>query len=104
MTLSSQVYCNNCGAANQDQAERCFLCEAPLHTFSKEILLNDRYRIIVSLGQGGFGAVYKVEDTYDGNHLLAIKEINLSALSAQEIIEATTAFNREVAMLSVLTF
>jgi len=26
MTLSSQLYCNTCGAANQDQAERCFVC------------------------------------------------------------------------------
>ena len=103
MTLSSQVYCNNCGAANQDQAEHCFVCEAPMLTSLKEILLKGRYRIIVPLGQGGFGAVYKVEDTYDGNHLLAMKEINLSALNAQEVIEATAAFNREVTLLSGLT-
>src|SRR5437762_1023508 len=104
MTLSSQLYCNHCGAANQDQAEHCFVCELPLHIPTREPLLKDRYRILVPLGQGGFGAVYKVEDTYDGNRHLALKEINLSALTAEEIIEATTAFNREVAMLSVLTF
>jgi serine/threonine protein kinase len=104
MTLSSQLYCNNCGAANQDQAEHCFVCEIPLHIPTKEPLLKDRYRILAPLGQGGFGAVYKVEDTYDGNRHLAMKEINLSSLTAEEIIEATTAFNREVAMLSALTF
>jgi WD40 repeat protein len=104
MTLSSQLYCNNCGAANQDQAELCFVCETPLHTLSREPLLKERYRILVPVGQGGFGAVYKVEDTHDENRLLAMKEINLSALTAQEVIEATAAFNREVVLLSVLTY
>src|SRR6266700_5557793 len=104
MALSSQLYCDNCGAANQDQAEHCFVCEVPLHTLSKEPLLKERYRILVPVGQGGFGAVYKVEDTHGGNRLLAMKEINLSALIAQEAIEATAAFNREVRLLSDLAY
>src|SRR6266487_5639610 len=104
MALSSQLYCNNCGAANQDQAEHCFVCEVPLHTPAKEPLLKERYRILVPVGQGGFGAVYKVEDTHEGNRHLALKEINLSALTSQEVIEATAAFNREVTLLSGLTF
>ena len=104
MALSSQLYCNSCGAANQGQAERCFVCEAPVHAFSGELLLKERYRILVPVGQGGFGNVYKVEDTQRGNRLLAIKEINLSTLTAQEAIEATAAFNREVRLLSDLTF
>src|SRR5215471_15599043 len=103
MALSSPLYCNNCGAANQGQAERCFVCEASLHTPAKVPLLKERYRMLVPVGQGGFGAVYKVEDTRDGNRLLAMKEINLSALTAQEAIEATGAFNREVHLLSDLT-
>src|SRR5215467_7235385 len=104
MTRSSQLYCNNCGAANQDQAELCFVCEFPLHISTKEHLLKERYRILAPVGQGGFGAVYKVEDTHDGNRLLAMKEINLNSISAQEMIEATAAFNREVTMLSGLSF
>ena len=103
MTVPSQFYCNNCGAANQDRAERCFVCEAPLHAPVGEPLLKGRYRVLVLLGQGGFGAVYKVEDTRSGNRLLAMKEINLGALTAQEAIEATDAFNREVHLLSDLT-
>jgi serine/threonine protein kinase len=103
MTLSSQLYCPNCGAANQDQAERCLVCEAALHVPAGEPLLKERYRLLVPVGQGGFGAVYKVEDTQAGNRLLALKEINLRALSAQEAMEATDAFNREVLLLSTLT-
>src|SRR6266481_994565 len=103
MIRSSQHYCNNCGAAYQGQAERCFVCEAPLHAPSRELLLKGRYRILFLVGQGGFGAVYKVEDTQSGNRPLAMKEINLSALTAQEAIEATGAFNSEVHLLSDLT-
>src|SRR5215469_13046532 len=103
MTLSSPIYCNHCGAANQDQEERCFVCEGPLHSPSREPLLKERYRILAAVGQGGFGAVYKVEDTQSGNRPLAMKVINLSAFTAQEAIEATSAFNREVHLLSDLT-
>jgi serine/threonine protein kinase len=103
MALSSQLYCNNCGAANQDQAARCFACETPLDASSREPLLKERYRMLAPVGQGGFGAVYKIEDSHSGNLLLAMKEINLSALTAQEAIEATAAFNREVHLLSDLT-
>jgi eukaryotic-like serine/threonine-protein kinase len=104
MALSSQLYCNNCGAANHDQAKHCFACEAPLHSPSKEPLLKERYRVLVLVGQGGFGAVYKVEDIHDGNRILALKQINLSVLTAHEVIEATAAFNREVTLLSDLSF
>src|SRR6266516_1761845 len=103
MTSSSLLYCNNCGAANQKQATHCFACEESLHTTSKETLLKQRYRIIGLVGQGGFGAVYKAVDTQSGNRLVAIKAINLSILTAQEVIEATGAFNREVLVLSGLT-
>ena len=102
MTFSSLLYCNNCGAANQEQATYCFSCEQPLHVPVKETLLKQRYRIIGLAGQGGFGAVYKAVDTHCANRLVAIKEINLSSLSAQEVIEATGAFHREVLVLSGL--
>src|SRR2546426_8148729 len=103
MRLSSQLYCNNCGAANQHQAECCCVCEAPLHVPTREPLLKERYRVLAPVGQGGFGAVYKVEDTQNGDRLLAMKQINLSALTSQEATEATDAFNREVHLLSDLT-
>src|SRR5438874_6077636 len=102
MTTPPLLYCNNCGAANQKQATHCFACEEPLHAPAKEPLLKQRYRIIGLVGQGGFGAVYKAVDTQSGNRLVAIKAINLSILTAQEVIEATEAFNREVLVLSGL--
>ena len=104
MALISHLYCNNCGATNQNQAERSFFCEVPLRTPSKELLLRERYRILVQVGHGGLGAVYKVENTQEGNRLLALKEINLSSLTSREVIEATAAFNREVTLLSVSAY
>jgi WD40 repeat protein len=41
-------------------------------------------------------------DTQDGGRIVAVKQINLRGLSAQEIIEATDGFNREVSLLSSL--
>jgi serine/threonine protein kinase len=54
------------------------------------------------VGKGGYGTVYKAEDTQRNNALIAIKCINLSHLSSQEIIEATDTYNREVSLLSTL--
>ena len=104
MALISHLYCNNCGAANQNQAEQCFFCEVPLRTPWKELLLKERYCILVQVDHGGFGAVYKVEDTQEGNRLLALKEINLRSLTSREVIEATAAFNREVTPFSGLAY
>ncbi len=99
MTFSSLLYCDSCGAAQEEQTIYCFACGQPLDT----PLLRDRYRIIGPVGQGGFGAVYKAQDTHCDDRLVAIKEINLSNLKPQEIIDATDAFNREVRLLSDLT-
>jgi tRNA A-37 threonylcarbamoyl transferase component Bud32 len=65
-------------------------------------LLKERYRIIGQAGQGGYGVVYKASDTRKRNRLVAIKQIDLSALTTRQIIEATDSFNREVQMLSRL--
>ncbi len=103
MTRSPQLYCNICGAANLEQAVHCFACEAALHVPMRDPLLKERYRILAPVGKGGFGAVYKVADTQEGDRLLAIKELNLCALTPHEAIEATAAFDREVHILSNLT-
>src|SRR5215470_10351651 len=99
MAFSTLLFCDTCGAVQQEQANYCFACGNPLH----KPLLRDRYRIIGPVGQGGFGAVYKAQDTQYDDRLVAIKEIKLYNLKPQEIIDATDAFNREVSLLSDLS-
>src|SRR5437763_17125018 len=64
-------------------------------------LLADRYRILGEIGQGGFATVYKAQDL-DRRKLVAIKQITLSQLSPQEMIEVTDSYNREIMYLSRL--
>jgi eukaryotic-like serine/threonine-protein kinase len=102
MALSLPLYCHSCGAANQAQAIRCFACEKSLHASNQEPMLKQRYRLLASVGQGGFGIVYKAEDTQCENRLVAIKDFHIGALSSQEMLEATDAFEREVFLLADL--
>ena len=121
MALAAQRICNNCGTVNPSDAMSCCRCAAsfkittPLAPEPADIpvtaimahlkagdLLESRYRILGQVGVGGFGAVYKAEDTREQNRLVAIKEIGLSGLTPQQVIEATGAFNREVTLLSDL--
>jgi eukaryotic-like serine/threonine-protein kinase len=74
-----------------------FPIELLLHT-----LFRNRYFIMSKVGAGGFGSVYKARDIQNGDRLVAIKEVSLLGLHPQAMIEATTAFQREVSVLSQL--
>jgi serine/threonine protein kinase len=74
-----------------------FPVELLLHT-----LFRNRYFIMSKVGAGGFGSVYKARDIQNGDRLVAIKEVTLLGLHPQAMIEATTAFQREVSVLSQL--
>ena len=120
--VPSQRYCTRCGAANQAQDAFCFACGQPLQVTSTSqqyplagsvnttstglltpnLLLKQRYRILDTVGKGGFGAVYKTEDVQLGNRHLAVKEMSQSGQSPHEITEAAESFKREALLLADL--
>ncbi len=108
-------FCDACGAALPGAATACPVCgqtsQVPPRSYVAQTLPNlkhppmqrysilmQRYRILDKIGEGGFGLVYKASDKKNGR-IVAIKQINLAALSMQEVIDATDSYNREITLL-----
>ncbi len=120
--VPASPYCPKCGGLNAPDATACFACglslaeAAPLVQHARvsaagrstlvlpipDLLLRQRYHLLKQIGEGGFGAVYKAEDTQLGNRLVAIKEMQPSGLNPQELQEATEAFRQEALLLAGL--
>ncbi len=102
---TADVYCSSCGASNDLAAPACFACGKPLTgatddnsdvtLLSSGTLLHNRYRLLNPVGEGGFATVYRAEDTLN-QRTVAIKSIGLAALNAQQMIDATDTYNREL--------
>jgi len=109
------IFCIDCGAANSEEAKFCFACGQLVKRDggvssnveqSGELktgdVLRQRYQILSQIGQGGFGAVYKAEDSELGQRMVAVKEMSYQKRSAQEIEDGIEAFKREALMLAGL--
>ena len=106
--MTTTCFCPVCGAANELESTHCFACGQFLvrgindTEVPQEVLLCGRYQLGTLLGSGGFSMVYHARDMQAGGREVAIKQIRLQGLSAEETIEATDTFNREVSLLSIL--
>ena len=103
--VSSSLFCPVCGAANPAQADECFTCGQAFRmtpAANSPKILRQRYLILQQIGQGGFGAVYKVSDSQLGDRLLAIKEMSQNGSNGQNIQEELAQFKREAMLLAGL--
>lgn len=65
-------------------------------------LLHQCYRLLHTVGQGGMGAVYVAQDTQLGDRPVAVKEMSMSRLAPQDLLQAVEQFRREAHLLASL--
>lgn len=85
-----QKYCGECGLN---------LMESFTGRLSQDSLLEDRYRIIKTIGRGGMGAVYLALDQRLNNMRVAIKEMSTRAVGQGNLDSAIYSFKKEAALL-----
>ena len=63
------------------------------------LILNNRYRILKQIGQGGFGRAYLAEDVHRYRELCVLKEFAPQVESERELSKAEDLFEREAGIL-----
>ncbi|HWP97512.1 MAG TPA: protein kinase [Syntrophomonadaceae bacterium] len=81
-------FCNKCGASISGQTGK----------LNPDTILEDRYVIVKTIGQGGMGAVYLALDKRLNNIPTAIKEMSTNAVGG-DLQAAIAAFQKEVSIL-----
>src|SRR5579884_2560167 len=64
--------------------------------------IKQRYNVIRQVGKGGFGSVSLAQDTQAQDQFVAIKEMGLAHLTAEDREDTTNRFLREALILASL--
>ncbi|MEJ1929071.1 serine/threonine-protein kinase [Nostoc sp. NIES-2111] len=95
-----QVYCSK-QHANHGSNRFCTHCGEALPLAVQQIIDN-RYRIIRQLGQGGFGRTYLAEDIKKANQPFVVKEFAPQVEQKEDLQKAKELFEREANVLKRL--
>ena len=96
------MVCPACGMVNRTGARFCLQCGGALGALPPGTVVGGIYKIDRVVGQGGFGAVYLVEDQSLFGKRWALKELLDQLLSPPDRLAAVQQFEQEARLLVAL--